>query len=515
MSVTFGTLMGAIDSSIVNVALAHIRGELGATLQEITWISTGYVVAQVVVMPFTAFLGRLFGQKNVYMFCLALFLVGSILCGVARTLPSLVFFRALQGLGAGALQPTEQAILRQTFPPKEQAMVMALFGLAVMLGPAIGPTLGGYIVDHYHWAWIFYINVPVGALGLFMVWSFVPEPEDLRIAARAEAERQRANMDWVGIALLCVGLASLQYLLEEGQADDWFESQRIVACAFVAGVSIVAFIARELTTPVPVVNLSLFRDPVFLSGTLIGSIMFAMLMGGMFLLPVFMQEVLGFTAMQSGQALLPRVLVMMLATPFIGRIYNRVDPRIIIAAGVGFFTVGAYLMSHFTLATSSRGIVGAIMVQGVGFSCLFVPLTTTALSRVPRHKIPDATGLNSLLRQVGGSIGLAIFATMLSRYMIASKAAIAAHVTLTRPEVQARLQMAQQGLVARGIDPVAARNGAVLSLYGAVARQATVVAFERLFLLTGVLFLGILPILVFLKRAPQTPSTEKIHVEIE
>jgi DHA2 family multidrug resistance protein len=515
LSVTFGTLMGAIDSSIVNVALPQIRGQLGATLQEITWISTGYVVAQVIVMPLTAFLGRLFGQKNVYMFCLALFVVGSILCGLARSLPMLIVFRVLQGLGGGALQPTEQAILRQTFPPKEQGMAMALFGLAVMIGPAVGPTLGGYIVDHYHWAWIFYINVPVGILGLYMVVNFVPEPEDIRAANRAMAEKQRKHMDWAGIALLCIGLAALQYLLEEGQSKDWFDSPVIVGCAFVAAFSVAGFIIRELTAKAPVVNLSLFKDPVFVSGTVIGSVMFAMLMGGMFLLPVFMQEILGFTAVQSGMALMPRVFVMMLATPLIGRIYNRVDPRIIIAAGVGFFSIGAYLMSHFTLETSQAGIIASIMVQGVGFSCLFVPLTTVALSTVPRAKLADATGLNSLLRQIGGSVGLAIFATVLSRYGVVARAALSSHVTLTRPEVQARFQAAQAGLMQRGMDAVSAQHAATMSLYGTVARQSMVLAFEQLFLLTGILFFGILPILIFLKRGDAPDPKAKLHVEIE
>ncbi len=515
LSVTFGTLMGTIDTSIVNVALPQIRGQLGATLQEITWISTGYVIAQVIVMPLTGFLGRMFGQKNVYMFCLALFLVGSVMCGLAQSLPMLVAFRAIQGLGAGALQPTEQAILRQTFSAKEQGMAMALFALAVMLGPAIGPTLGGYIVDHYHWSWIFFINIPVGILGLYMVATFVPEPEDIRAANRLAAAQQRKHMDWLGMALLVVGLVAFQYLLEEGQADDWFESDLILGCAFVALVSLIAFVIRELTAPMPVVNLSLFKDPVFLSGSLIGAVMFAMLMGGMFLLPVFMQELLGFTATQSGIAMMPRVAVMFVATPIVGKIYSRVDPRVIIACGVGFFGAGAYLMSHFTLETPQSEIIVAIMVQGVGFSCLFVPLTTTALNNVPRHKLADATGLNSLMRQIGGSVGLAIFTTVLSRYGVVARSALTAHMDPSRPEVQARLLAIQSALMQRGMDLNAARTGATASLLGVVMRQSTVIAFEQLFLLTGISFLAVLPILVFLKRGGLPDPKAKVHVEIE
>src|SRR3954470_23511552 len=209
LSVTFGTLMGTIDSSIVNVATPHLRGAMGATVQEITWVTTGFVIANVIVMPLTAFLGRLFGQKQVYQAALILFVIGSALCGLAQSLPMLVIFRMIQGLGAGALQPTEQAILRQTFPPKEQGMAMALYGVAVVIGPAFGPTLGGYIVDNFSWEWIFYINLPVGALALFMVSRFVHEPDDIRIANQAAAQKQRKNLDWQGIALLSMGVATL------------------------------------------------------------------------------------------------------------------------------------------------------------------------------------------------------------------------------------------------------------------------------------------------------------------
>jgi DHA2 family multidrug resistance protein len=515
LSVTFGTLMGAIDSSIVNVALAHIRGAVGATLQEITWISTGFALATVMVMPLTGFLGRMFGQKRVYMASLLLFIAGSALCGIARSLTTLVIYRAIQGLGAGALQPTEQAILRQTFPPKEQGMAMALFGMAVMLGPAIGPTLGGYIVDNYTWPWIFYINLPVGVLGFMMVYRFVHEPEDITHANREAAEKQRRNMDRAGIVLMCISLAALQYVLEEGQRDDWFESSTIVALTLVSLFAGAAFVIRELSAPVPAVNLSLFKDKVFVSGTLIGAVMFAMLMANMFLLPVFMQELLGFTATQSGLALMPRVLIMMVATPIVGRIYNIVSPRVVIGFGVILFSIGAYQMSHFTLDTTASGIVSAILIQGVGFSCLFVPLTTTALSTIPRTKLPDATGLNSLLRQIGGSMGLAIFATLLGRYGTVAKAALSAHVTLTRPEVVDRLQAAQRGLMARGLDAATAKAMAIGSLAMTVGRESTVMAFEKLFLLAGILFLGVLPLLLFLKVSrPEAAGKVDVHMEM-
>jgi DHA2 family multidrug resistance protein len=513
ISVTFGTLMGAIDASIVNVAVPHLRGSVGATVEEITWVTTGFVVASVLVMPLTGFLGRLFGQKRVYLFCLGLFVFGSALCGMARSLPALVAFRALQGFGAGALQPTEQAILRQTFPPKEQGMAMAVFAMAVMIGPALGPTLGGYIVDHYSWPWIFYINLPVGAVALFMVQRFVHEPEDILATNRALAAKQRGNMDWAGIALLTVGLSALQYFLEEGSRNDWFQSTAITVTALVSLFALAAFVARELTAPVPAVDLSLFRDRVFLSGTLVGSVMFAMLLSITFLLPVFMQELLGFSATQSGLALMPRSLVMMVATPIVGRLYNRVSPRLFVGFGVGVFAFTAWQMSHYTLQTSTAGVISALVLQGVAFSCLFVPLTTVALATIPRHRLTDATGLNSLLRQIGGSIGLAVFATLMGRYITGAKASIAAHVTAGRPEVMARLGLISRALMARGLDAGNAQIAAKRLLGGLVTQQATVLTFEKLFLLSGILFLLVLPLLFFLKANGAGPKVD-VHVEM-
>jgi MFS transporter, DHA2 family, multidrug resistance protein len=518
VSITFGTLMGAIDSSIVAVALPHMMGTLGATFQEITWISTGYIIANVVVMPLTAFLGRLFGQKRIYMLCLALFLAGSILCGTAHSLTALLVYRAIQGLGAGALQPTEQAILRQTFPPKEQGMAMALFAMAVMLGPAVGPTLGGWIVDNYSWPWIFYINIPVGVLGLVMVATFVHEDEEIVAKNRELAEKQRKNVDWWGIGLMVIGLCSLQYVLEEGQQDDWFSSSLICGLSALSAIVIAAFVIRELTCEVPAVNVRLFKDPVFLSGTLIGSLMFALLMATMFLLPLFMQTLLGFTATDAGLALMPRVLAMMIAVPIVGRIYNAVSPRIVIGIGVLFIAWAAYSMSHFTLQTSQTGIILALTTQGIGFACLFVPLSTVALSAIPRHLMADATGLNSLFRQVGGSIGLAVAATLLSRYGAQARTALVPHVAASNPAAMERLRQTAGGLMARGLDASTARDLAMRAVDGAVALQSQLLAFERVFLLAGVMFLLVLPLLIFLKTPEETARSgpkDKVDVHIE
>jgi DHA2 family multidrug resistance protein len=513
VSITFGTLMGAIDASIVNVAVPHLMGGLGVTVEQVTWVTTGFVIATVMVMPLTGFLARLFGQKRVYMACLFLFIVGSALCGMARTLPMLVIFRILQGIGAGALQPTEQAILRQTFPPQEQGMAMALFGMAVVLGPAFGPTLGGYIVDNYSWPWIFYINVPIGIVSLLMVSRFVHEAEDVRAAMHVMAERQRKNMDWAGIATLIIGLGTMQYVLEEGNRNDWFESNEIKVVTLVAIVSIAFLIIRELSAAVPAVDIALFRDPVFFSGTMIGAVMFAMLMSVTFLLPLFMQTLLGFTATQSGLALMPRSLVMLVVMPIVGRIYNTVSPRIVVAFGILLFAYTAWLMGHYTLATGPHDIVKVLMIQGVAFSCLFIPLTTVALSSIPRHRMPDATGLNSLLRQTGGSIGLALMATMMSRYATKARDAMLASITLDRPAVVQRMMAMERMLMGRGLTASAAHSTAARILDGQLRQQAMVMSFEKLFYICGIAFLCVLPLVLFL-RTPETMEKIDVHVEM-
>jgi DHA2 family multidrug resistance protein len=513
VSVTFGTLMGAIDASIVNVAVPHLSGSLGATIEQITWVTTGFVMATVMVMPLTGFLARLFGQKRVYLISLVLFVAGSALCGMAHTLPLLVVFRIIQGLGAGALQPTEQAILRQTFPPAEQGMAMAVFGMAVVLGPAFGPTLGGYIVDNYSWPWIFYINVPVGVISLLMVTRFVHEPEDVTASNRAMAAKQRKNMDWAGIALLITGIGTLQYVLEEGNRNDWFASGLISSLTVVSVVAIALLVVRELSAPVPAADFSLFRDIVFLSGTLVGAVMFAMLMAVTFLLPLFMQTMLGFSATQSGLAMMPRSLVMIVCMPIIGRIYNKVSPRLVVAFGIILFAYSAWLMGQYTLDASTRSVVHVLMIQGVAFSCLFIPLTTMALSSIPRHRLADATGLNSLLRQVGGSIGLAIFATMLTRFSTRTRGSLIGHVAPGNPALSARTGGLGKLLASHGLDAIASQTGSLRMIDMMVRRQAMVLAFDKLFLLSGICFLCVLP-LVFLLRAPATGEKIDVHVEM-
>lgn len=514
ISIAFGSLMAAIDSSIVNVAIPNIRGSVGATVEEIAWINTAYIISMVLVMPLTGLLGALFGQRRLYLSSLVLFIGGSVLCGLARSLPALVLYRILQGLGAGSLQPSQQAIMRQTFPPNEQGMAMAVFSMVIMLGPAVGPTLGGWITDNFSWPWIFFINLPVGIVGVFMTWKNVHDSEDIRLANLARAADLKKNMDWLGIALLIIGVSTLQYFLEEGPSKDWFESNAILVTAVIATVSILAFIIHELSFSHPVINLKLFRDRTFTSGSIVAAIVFAVLMGSLFLLPVFMQELLGFNATQSGLTLMPRSLAMLVVTPFVGKLYNKISPVLIIAFGTLSYVVGSFMLSTITLQSGTGDIILPLIITGVGLACLMIPLNTVALSFIPRENLADAAGLNSFMRQIGGSIGLTVFATLLSRYGTRAAAAMAANVTNLRAEVQLQYQHLIASLMPRVHDLNLAHAYAVKILHGKTLLQGMVIAFDKLFILQGILFIALLPLLLFIKVERNKP-TEHIELGME
>jgi DHA2 family multidrug resistance protein len=511
VSIAFGSLMATIDTSIVNVALPAIRGEVGASLQEITWISTGYMIAMVLVMPLTGFLGSFFGQKRVYLASLIVFTIGSILCGTARSLEMLVLWRIVQGIGGGALQPTQQAILRQTFPAHEQGMAMAVFSMVIMVGPAVGPVLGGLITDNYSWPWIFYVNLPVGLLGIYLTWRNVIEPADVLVENRKRAAIARKNLDIAGIILMAIAIGAMQYVLEEGASEDWFDSTKIVIGTYVAGVGLAAFIIRELTAVAPVVDLRMFRDPTFASGTFVSGIVFAMLMGSMFLLPVFTQELMHYSATQSGVLLLPRTLAMMVASPFVGRLYNKLSPALLVAFGMVMTALGCWMQADIALNTAASDLFMPLAITGVGFAFLFVPLTTAALSHVPRHQLAGAAGVNSFIRQVGGSIGLSVFATLFTRFSLNATAGLANNVTVLRPEVASQFWATRAAMLARGFDLNTATALAQKTLAGRATLQGTVIGFDKTFILQTIAFLVVLPVLLFL-RVKRTE--EKAHVEL-
>jgi len=522
VSIAIGSLMATIDTSIVNVAMPQIRGELGASLQEITWVTTAYMIAMVLVMPLTGFLGSFFGQKRVYIASLVLFTLGSVLCGTARSLEMLVLWRIVQGIGGGALQPTQQAILRQTFPPAEQGMAMAVFSMVIMVGPAVGPVLGGWITDNYSWPWIFFVNLPVGLLGIYLTFRNVLEPADVLAANRARGEIARKHLDWAGIALMAVAIGALQYVIEEGPSEDWFDSTRILAGTFIAAVGLCAFVIRELTATAPVVDLRVFRDPTFASGTLIGGVVFAMLLGSLFLLPVFSQELMRFSATESGVVLLPRTIAMMVASPIVGRLYNQIRPSWLVAFGLIMTALGCWLQADINLMTSSEALVWPLAITGIGFAFLFVPLTTAALSNVPRHELAGAAGVNSFVRQVCGSIGLSIFANLFTTYSHHAAVGLAQNVSVLRPEVAAQAMASRAAMLGRGLTPELADALTQRMIAGRAAVQGTVIGFDKTFILQTIAFVIVIPLLLFLRvkrtpaaatAAPEAPREVAMHLE--
>jgi DHA2 family multidrug resistance protein len=510
ISISFGSLMATIDTSIVNVAIPYIRGNVGASIEEITWVSTSYIIAMVLVMPLTGIFGALFGQKRFYLASLIVFITGSFLCGLARTLESLILFRILQGFGAGALQPMQQAILKQVFPQKEQGMAMAVFSMIIMAGPAIGPTLGGWLTDNYSWPWIFYVNLPIGLAGIFCTWKNYTEPKELVSANQKRGTELKKNMDWIGIALLIITVSSMQYCLEEGNQKDWFESSLITASAIIFCISCVFLIIREFTYTHPILNLRVFADRTFLMATLVATAVFSVLMGSMFILPLFMQELLGFNATLAGLTMMPRAIAMMVCAPIVGRLYNEINPVLIMAFGAFVFVISAFMQSHLTLQSSSYDIILTLIFSGIGISCLFVPIATIALTFIPEHQIADAAGLNSFARQIGGSIGIAVFATLLTQYSEIARKSISWHFTLLRPEFAQGWAAQMKSAASLGYQ---ASQQMLTEFYGAKATvQGTVLAFEKIFLLQGVGFLCVIPLFFLLKVDTKKLSDSKTDI---
>jgi MFS transporter, DHA2 family, multidrug resistance protein len=510
-AVSSGAFMGALDASITYVALPEIRGSLGATLAESTWANTSFIMATAIVLPLTGFIGRTFGQKRTYLLSLALFVISSLMCGACRSLVTLALCRALQGVAMGVLSPTAQAILQRLFPPHQRGMAMAIFTMMIVVGPAAGPLLGGAIVNHLRWPWIFAINAPFGVIGFAMVWRLLDEPEE----GRAEGTLRRPPLDWQGLALLAMGMAAFQYVLEDGFAEGWFDSPRITALAIVACSCSAAFVARSLRAavagpapgPAPVVELRLFRDPVYRVGTLLGAVAYLVVSVNLFLVPVFLQEVLGFTALQAGAAVVPRALVMIAAIPIVGALYNHVAAHTLVGLGLLSKAAGVYALTSIHLETGLSELILPLALQGIGASLIFVPLNTVIFVNVPRDRVADAAGLSLMMRHLGTSIGLALVATFLSIYTAQARDGIAASIVIERPEVQDRLALLSGALgrnadatddlgIALDLTPEDPRLALIAS---AANKQATVLATRQLFAQAVWLLLLAVPFVVFLR----------------
>src|SRR5262245_46480197 len=480
LTVTMASVLEILDTSIVNVAIPHMMGTLGATLDQITWVSTGYIVANVIVLPVTGWMSAYFGRRRYFAGSIALFTISSILCGNSHTLTELVVFRILQGLGGGALLSTAQATLYEVFPREEYGQAMAIFGLGVMVGPTLGPTFGGWLTDTFSWPWIFYINVPFGALAFILSLAYV---RDSRYAHRVE------TVDWTGLGLLAVGIGMLQTMLERGERLDWFASREIVTYATVSVTSLVLFVYHELTTAHPVIDLRILKNRQFALGCIGGGILGVCLYATVFVLPVYLQQGLGFTANQTGLVILPGALATAATMAVMSRMLGRVDGRPSATIGAALFAFAMWQWSHFTLQSGFTDFFWPLIARGVALGMVFIPLNNLAVSELPMSQIGTATGLYNLTRQLGGSIGIALSANAIARFSATARGELAAHLPANDPGVLARLESIARGLMARGAPPAAAHARSVAALAGEVQRQAAMLAFEKVFLLFGIAFL--------------------------
>jgi DHA2 family multidrug resistance protein len=490
IAVTLAAVLELIDTSIVNVAIPHMMGNLGATLDEISWVSTGYIIANVIVIPLSSWLSGYFGRKRYLTGSILLFVMSSFFCGSAGTLGALVFWRVVQGLGGGALLSTAQATLFEAFPPREVGVGQAMFGVGVMVGPTIGPTLGGYIVDNLSWPWIFYINVPLGILAAFMVWTYVHD---------SEHQERAGSIDATGILLLAICVGSLQWMLERGERYDWFDSRFVTALGLTALASFVLLIWRELTIDEPVINLRVLLNRQLAGGVLIAAFLGLALYGSVFVLPVFLQGLHGMTANQTGMIILPGAIASAVTMAVVGRNAARLDARITVPLGAGLFMFSMWKLSLLTYDAGAHDLFWPLISRGVGLGLIFVPLTGATMAELPAQELAQGTGMFNLTRQLGGSVGIALSATLLGRFTAQSRALLAEHVVAGDPSSMARVEMLTRGLMARGMNAITAKQQALAVLDRQMQGQASVQAFSKLYLLSGLALMASLPLLLLFR----------------
>ncbi|MFL6235133.1 MAG: DHA2 family efflux MFS transporter permease subunit [Thermoanaerobaculia bacterium] len=492
ITVILASVIELIDTSIVNVALPQMMGNLGATLDQIAWVVTGYVVANVIVIPMTGWFAAVFGRRNYFVGSLILFTVASFFCGHATGLWELVIFRFIQGAGGGAMLSTSQAILVETFPPEELGLANGLFGLGVVVGPTVGPTLGGWITDSYSWRWIFYVNLPIGIVAVLMALAFLPDPKETR---------KITKIDWWGILLLITGIGSLQIVLERGQAEDWFSARYITILAFVAVAGLALFVWRELASSNPVVDLHVLKDRSLAVGTFFTFVLGFGLYASVFIFPVFAQNLLGFTAMQTGLILLPGSLATAVMMPFVGKMLQRgVPPQLMTALGFVCFFVFTLMLSHSTLSSGRGDFFWPLVLRGVGLGLLFVPLTTMALSNLRGKDIAQGAGLTNMMRQLGGSFGIALVTTFIQYRSWTHRTNLLSHLSPYDPALQERVQAITSGLMAKGSSFLQAQQQAYGAIEGAVIRQTYLLTYMDAFRVVGVFFLVCIPMLLLFKR---------------
>jgi DHA2 family multidrug resistance protein len=495
MVVMLATFMEVLDTSVANVALPHIAGNLSSTVDEATWVLTSYLVANAIVLPLGGYLSTLFGRKRFYMTCVAIFTLSSMLCGLAPSLPWLIFFRIMQGLGGGALQPTSQSILVETFPHEKRGAAMALYGMGVVFAPIVGPVLGGWITDNYSWHWIFLINIPVGILSLVLTYRMVFDPPTLKRVSIKEGFR----IDYLGIGILTLGLAGLEIVLDEGQRRDWFASHLIIVSAVVAAVCLVGVVFYLLKKDHPIIDLRLLKDRNFALATVMLFVLGFVLYGSLALLPIFLQTLLGYTASLSGRVLSPGGVVILLMMPVVALLLRKTDTRYLIAAGFLFCGAGLIWMARFNLQVDFQTAMVSRMVQSFGLAFLFVPMNVTAFQNVPPDKTTYASGMLNLVRNIGGSTGIALVSTILARRSQVHQANLVANLHPSSLAYQGFLAHSSQLLVQHGSSAADAAYQAQGLAYGTLLRQANMMAFADTFWIMGMLCIILLP-LIFLMR---------------
>ncbi len=491
-SVMLATFMVVLDSSVANVALPHMAGSLSASTDESTWVLTSYLVANAIMLPAAGWISRRIGRKRLLILSILLFTAASLFCGVAINMPMLILARVLQGVGGGGMQPLAQSILLESFPPRQHGTAMAVYGIGVVVAPVIGPTLGGWITDSYSWRWIFYINLPIGILALFMVNLYIEDPSYLR-------HKFKGAIDYLGFGLMALWLGTLQLVLDKGQEADWFAATWVRWTAAVSTLALIGFIYREMTDREPIVQLRVLANRNFAVGTLITCLYGFVLYGVTAMLPLFLQTVLGYSALQSGLSVSPRGIGSMVSMVMVGILVRKIDGRLLMAFGLGLLGVSTWALGHINLQIGMASVVMPNLINGFAMGFVWVPLTTMTLSRIRKQEMGNATGIYNLMRNIGGSIGIANIMALLVRGAQTHQNFLAADAA-SSPVAGGLLRGLQAKLIAEGADPVTAHLKALGVIYRSVEQQAILLAYADNFRLLAVLGLMCIPLLLLFQR---------------
>ncbi len=497
LTVTMATFMEVLDTSIANVSLPHMAGNLSVSQDEATWVLTSYLVSNAVILPMSGWFSTRFGRKRFYMACVTLFTISSFLCGVAPSLGALVFFRVLQGMGGGGLAPTEQAILADTFAPSRRGMAFAVYGMAVVLAPAIGPTLGGFITDHFNWRWVFFINVPVGIASLLLSSRMVVDPPWL-----AEARSRMHRIDFGGFGLIALGLGSLEVVLDRGQEQDWFNDPSITAFALIAGVALTAFVVWELRQRDPVVDVRLFRSRSFAISSVMMLVLGIVLYGSTVLLPQYAQVWLGYSAQQAGEILSPGGVAIILLMPLVGRLIGKIDVRWMIAFGFVLLGLSTFHMAHHLYpGIDLRNAIELRIYQALGLAFLFVPINTTAYQGIPPERSSAVSGIINLARNMGGDVGIALMTTLLARRTQVHQARLVEGLDAGNAALQARLAQLGAAIAHAGASSADAARRSYAALGRQLAQQAQTLAYVDVLYVLACFTVLMVPLVFLTRRA--------------